>query len=325
VAFEQAAEELIVKDVGALESIKAGPDIHCPFCGTRNSASAAICSRCGGDLKEGKRRESGKVLGAHRDKPAPDIICESCGTPNRATRRICANCGATLKQATPVAAVAAPAPTPSAAASLSRLSPLVLLGIGLLLLLVCGALAFFLTRTEAVVGRVTDVEWIRRQVILGFAPAEHSDWSDEIPAEAEVTACSERLRERSSEPVANAQQVCGTPYTIDQGTGFGEVVQDCEYLVYDDYCEYTVIELQPVDVVTLSGDNLNPQWPAVQLQQDQQLGEREEQYQVLFTVDGRQYSYETSDPALFTQFSTGSDWQLEINSFNNIVSVEPVP
>lgn len=52
VAFEQAAEEKLVKDTGTLESLKAGPDIHCPFCGTRNVATpkpapvvAATCAK----------------------------------------------------------------------------------------------------------------------------------------------------------------------------------------------------------------------------------------------------------------------------------------
>jgi len=49
VQFQQAAQNVIVTDAEALESIKVGPDIHCPFCGTRNPGNAATCSRCGGD------------------------------------------------------------------------------------------------------------------------------------------------------------------------------------------------------------------------------------------------------------------------------------
>ncbi len=325
VAFEQAAEEKLVKDTGTLESLKAGPDIHCPFCGTRNVATAVTCTRCGGDLREGTRREAGQVLGAHRDKPAPDVICEHCGTANAATRRICSNCGATLKKATPSPAKPTPlAPRPSPAAT-SRMSPAILLAIGIVAVLLCGAIAFFLTRTNEVVGRVTDVGWERQQVVLGFAPASHSDWQDQIPADAEVNSCSERLRERSPNPLPGAEQVCGTPYTIDQGTGFGEVVRDCEYLLYDDYCEYTIMALQPVDVVTLSGDNLSPQWPVVQLQEGQQMGEREERYQIVFTVDGREYTYETSNPNEFAQFTPGGEWRLEINSFNRVVAADPAP
>jgi hypothetical protein len=188
----------------------------------------------------------------------------------------------------------------------------------------CGALIIFLTRTEEVVGRVVDVGWTRRQVVLGFAPAIHSDWVDQLPADAEVNSCREQLRESSPDPLPDSRQVCGTPYTIDQGTGFGEVVQDCEYLVYDDYCEYTVMELQPIDVVALNGNDLSPQWPVVQLQEDQQLGDREESYEIVFNVDGQQYTYETANADEFAQFSRGSDWRLEINAFNNVVAAEPI-
>ncbi len=46
----------------------AGADIHCGFCGTRNPATATICSQCGADLKEGKARQAGWPRDATRSR-----------------------------------------------------------------------------------------------------------------------------------------------------------------------------------------------------------------------------------------------------------------
>lgn len=321
VQFQQAAEDKPVTDASGLEMAKAGPDIHCPFCGTRNPAGATKCSRCGGDLTGGEQREAGQVLGAVQSKPAPDIICPFCGTPNRATNIKCTNCGSPLgKEARPkpVAAPAAPA----------KSSPMLLFIGAAVVLLICGAIAFFVMRgmrTETNIARVTDTEWQRSIVVLGYAPASRSDWADQIPADADVGQCSERERGRSASPTGNSQQVCGTPYVVDEGTGFGEMVKDCEYIVYDNYCEYTVVELQPVSVLRESGSDLSPFWPQTRLDTDQQLGQRDETYEITFDVDGQQVTYETADANEFAQFQRGSEWELEINGFGNIVDIQPAP
>src|SRR5512134_1195914 len=62
VQFELPAEQKLVTDKAALNAAKAAADIHCGFCGTRNPATAETCSQCGADLKEGKKRESGREL-----------------------------------------------------------------------------------------------------------------------------------------------------------------------------------------------------------------------------------------------------------------------
>ena len=327
VKFEQAAEDHLVKDAEGLEIAKAEPDIHCPFCGTRNPAGATKCSRCGGDLTEADRREAGQVLGAAQSKPAPDIICPFCSTPNKATNVKCTNCGSPLaKEARPKPAVTPVMGTP--AATSAKVSPMLMILGGLALLLICGAIAFFImrgVRTETTVARVTDTEWQRSIVVLGYAPASHSDWADQIPAGADVGSCTERERGRSTVPTGNSEQVCGTPYVVDQGTGFGEMVQDCEYIVYDDYCDYTVVELQPVGILRESGSDLNPFWPQTRLDSDQQLGDREETYEITFDVDGEQVTYQTADANEYAQFQRGSEWQLEINGFGNITGIQPAP
>ena len=324
VKFEQAAEEHLVKDAEGLEMAKGGPDIHCPFCGTRNPAGATKCSRCGGDLTGAEQREAGQVLGASQTKPAPDVVCQFCGTKNKATNVKCTNCGAPLgKEARPK-----PAAAPVPAAAPAKMNPLWLILGGVVALLICGAIAFFVmrgTQTDTSLARVSDVSWQRSIVVLGYAPAQYSAWADQIPQGADVGQCSQRERGRSAFPTGNSEEVCGTPYVVDQGTGFGEMVQDCEYIVYDDYCNYTVTELQPVGVLRESGSDLNPFWPTTRLDSDQQLGDRDETYEITFDVDGERYTYETTDANEYAQFQRGSEWQLEINGFGNIVGIQPAP
>jgi DNA-directed RNA polymerase subunit RPC12/RpoP len=320
VQFEQAAEDKIVTDKEGLELAKGGPDVHCPFCGTRNPAGAVKCSRCGGDLTGAEKRESGQVLGAQQTKRAPDITCAYCGTKNPATNTKCVNCGAALGKE--------PRPQPVAAAASAKMNPAFLIIGAIVALLVCGAIAFFImrgTRTESNLARVSNVNWKRSVVVLGYAPMLRSAWADQIPQGAEVNSCDERERGRSSFPTGNSQEVCGTPYVEDEGTGFGELVQDCEYIVFDDYCEYSVIELQPIGVVDETGSDLNPFWPETRLEADQQLGDRDEIYEITFDVGGESFVYETTNVDEFLRFQPGSDWELEINGFGNIVGIQSAP
>jgi ribosomal protein L40E len=49
VQFQQAEQQQLITDQAEIAQAQAGPDIHCPFCGTRNPAGAKTCSQCGGD------------------------------------------------------------------------------------------------------------------------------------------------------------------------------------------------------------------------------------------------------------------------------------
>jgi ribosomal protein L40E len=320
VQFQQAAQNVIVTDAEALESIKVGPDIHCPFCGTRNPGNAATCSRCGGDLTDAEKREAGQVLGAAEDK-AETLTCQYCGTENAATALKCKNCGAALAVPSPAVEAA-----PIAAGSRSAgLNPMIILG-AVAALVLCGVLAFFMFRTaqtDTQTGTVVDSFWERSIVILAPIPSQRQAWDEQVPRDAFNVSCTERARGRSQFPTQNSEEVCGTPYIVDQGTGFGEMVQDCEYIVYDDFCTFTVIALLPLRTVVETGRDANPRWPQPQLAADQQLGQRNERYQIVFDVDGRQYTVTTSKLDEYRRYQLGTEWQLEINGFGNVVSIEP--
>jgi predicted nucleic acid-binding Zn ribbon protein len=88
VQFEQPAEQKFVTEENELKAAKAGPDIHCGFRGARNPANAAVCSQCGGDLAEGKRRQAGREMGPAPTAPKT-VTCTKCGSENPGSERVC--------------------------------------------------------------------------------------------------------------------------------------------------------------------------------------------------------------------------------------------
>jgi hypothetical protein len=318
VKFEQRPEEVLIEDEAEIARAKAGPDIHCPYCGARNQGDAKFCGACGGDLSEGKIRETGQVLGAFRDESVKEILCPACNTPNRATAQRCHNCGASLVTSKPEV----PPKVPTKAKR-----PLPMIGIGILAIALCAIVVIVLVisglRTEEVIGEVRNVTWTRTIPILALGPVEHEDWFDEIPEDAEIHGCDLELHHTSNDPSQNSIEICGTPYTIDDGSGYGEVVQDCVYEIYEDWCTYTQIEWKTVDAVTVTGSNLDAYWPQVTLAEGQTEGEGEETYEIVFQTEDRSYTFTTSDFNQFRQFQLNSRWILNVNAFNTLVSVEP--
>jgi ribosomal protein L40E len=311
VEFHQPEHQELITDEEKLAKAKAGPDIHCGYCGTRNPAGATHCSQCKADLSEGAKRKTGRVVGAFKSGKAQKIACPHCGAENLETDKRCAQCGGSL-QRPPEAKKAKAAPQPKAEKSKPKKGGLI--GIGAALLSACAAIYFIFFNTSTVNGEVLSVAWERSVPILEFLPVEYDDWQDEIPSEGEVLSCDSKKREVVSEPVANSEEVCGTPYTVDTGGGAAEVVQDCEYHVYDDYCSYTILEWTPVETVSLTGSDFSPIWPSPSITSEQQLGEQSETYTIVFSADGKTYTYETEDFDLYMQADIGSTWELEVNA-----------
>jgi hypothetical protein len=319
VQFEQAEHQVLITDEAVKEKVEAGADIHCPYCGARNPATVKVCGQCGGDLTTGARRETGKVLGALDTGPASTVKCPRCGADNLETAKECASCGASLSQPKE-------AELPAAAQKVPKLSPVMIGALIAGLLLVCGICAvatFTLTRTETIKGTVQSVKWERSVPIEAFVPVTYSDWKDQIPSGVDVESCDDRLRSVESEPVPNSVEVCGTPYTVDTGTGYGDVVQDCEYQVYDSYCSYSINEWKQVDTATTSGGGFNAAWPSPDLTNGQRLGgDTTETYVIVFTADGDTYSYQIHDFNQFQEYPIGSTWNIDVNKLGAVVSVE---
>jgi hypothetical protein len=221
---------------------------------------------------------------------------------------------------------AAPPPTQAAPPQAQKKKrPPVFLFIILVVVCCLGfALIYFLFfRGQDVSGTVSGVGWERTVEIEGLGPVEYSDWDDRIPAEAEVLDCQEEVRSIEDQPQPNSEEVCGTPYSVDTGSGFAEVVQDCEYHVYDDYCSYTLIEWSVVDTARLQGNDFYPDWPEPDLTSDERLGVRTETYLVYFDAGGENYTYSTGDFDYWQGFDIGSQWNLEVNALGGVLSIEP--
>jgi hypothetical protein len=153
---------------------------------------------------------------------------------------------------------------------------------------------------------------------------EYNAWWDQVPQDAAVVSCQEEVRRVQDFPAPNAREVCGTPYTVDTGTGMGRVVQDCQYEVYEDMCSYRVNEWRVVDVIEASGSGFAPTWPAASLLPRQRLGAGTERYECIIAVDDRWYTYSPATFDEYLQCEPGSQWQLEVNSFGNLMSIQPV-
>lgn len=313
--FEQPAQEKIITDQAEIAQAGKGPDIHCYFCGTRNPADAKTCSQCGGDLAQGEARRRDEVLGKHQQGPAQKRLCPACGAANSPDAPKCAQCGAAF--AAPRVQAAKPQP-----ASLDLKWIIIIAVVCLVLMGVC---CFMTTHTKDASGRVETVEWTRSISVEALVPVEHQTWHNDIPAGAVVGTCTQKVRSTQDEPAPGAKEVCGTPYTVDKGTGYGEVVQDCKYEVYDDYCAYTVPEWREVNKLVSSGADFYPHWPdTASVRSDQRLGRQEESYKIFFSVDGEDHSFTTSDEDLFMQCGIGSRWNLKINTLGVVMGIEPV-
>jgi len=317
--FETPIQADLIKDAEKIKRAEVGPDIHCPYCGARNPADAKTCHQCGGDLTQGTARAAGQVVGAFQSGPAAQVTCPTCGTANPPTAFNCVKCGAPLAKPKPVAA-----PQPVAPATQSK-GCLVLIAI-IALVVIGGGLTFaFLSfRTTAIVGTVRAANWTRTIAIEGLVPVDHSAWRDEIPRGADIGSCKLEVRSTQDTPTSNSREVCGTPYTVDQGNGTGKVVQDCQYEIYADRCSYTVPEWRTVDTRVLTGNGFSPQWPAVTtLGAQQRTAARSEGYQCVLSANDQTYTYTPHTFDEYRSCQVGSRWQLQVNSFGSIMSLAP--
>jgi hypothetical protein len=259
------------------------------------------------------------VIGAYNIGPTSTVTCPHCGEENPESVSNCANCGGGLgdeviKEKT---AVAAPAAVPS------KFRTWIIISVVGVLVLACGAFLFISTRTNPTTGVVENVNWERTVAVEAQVPVEYKDWEDDIPAGAIIEICSEKVRSIQSNPAPNSVEVCGTPYTVDTGDSYAEVVQDCEYEVYSSFCSFTVEEWSVVDVSVLTGNDFSPTWPEPILESGQRIGEEwEDSYAMIFKSGDETFVYSTDDLNLFQVAQIGSGWTLNINTFGSLVSIE---
>lgn len=314
--FDLPAQQELITDQAVIAAIEKGPDKTCQYCGARNTAAALLCSQCGADLTGARERKQGEVLGAFSAEKKPDVKCPYCGEMNPATALKCSKCAGSLA-ARPVDQPKAALPAP---AKPNRTAMFIGIGVGVVALIICALLLF---RTSDTSAQVKGVQWQRAIEIMEERPVEHEAWRDAVPGAATLGTCQQKVRSTQDEPAPNADKVCGTPYTVDTGTGAGKVVQDCQYNVKDDWCAYTQLEWTVVDKAEVKGTDANPQWPVLNLAAGQREGDRLEEYRVFFASDGKDYVMSVSSPGELDKYTTGSKWKLQVNALGGVLSAEP--
>lgn len=313
VQFELPSEQKFVTDEASVNAAQAGADIHCGFCGTRNPAIAETCSQCGGDLKQGKAREAGRLMQA--PPPQPKVVkCEKCGSENPGSNALCANCGSPLPK------VAAPVVTPQAVAGTTMAKPgtpakktnwLLIGGILAGLLICCIAIgAFFLLPTKSVQATVVDVHWQTSVPVQEIKPVDYSNESGNPPSGAYNVSCHDESRD-----------VCEQK-TVDKGNGYSEVVEEC-HTETEQYCSYTVDEWKTIQTYTLDGNDLQPIYDTPNISNGQRLGEQSEDFTVTFSTENGEETYSPDTASEFQQFTIGSTWTLKMNVAGGVVGVEP--
>ncbi len=317
VQFELPSEQQFVTDEEQIKAAQAGADIHCPFCGTRNSATAKTCSQCGGDLTQGNVREAGHVMQAPQVQPKI-IKCANCGVENPGSNSVCSNCGSPLPKI-----LAAQAATPNsmphrAVAGINVGKPKkkanwILIGGILAFLAICciGIAVLFFIPTKSVQATVTDVHWQTSMPLQEIRAVDYNNEPGSPPSAAYDVSC----RDESHDVCENK--------TIDKGNGYSEVVQEC-HTETQQYCSYTVDEWKTIQTYTLNGNDLRPIYDSPNVSSDQRLGNESEDLTVTFSTEkGEQKTYSPSTVSEFQQFSVGSTWTLKMNAIGGVVSVNP--
>ncbi len=311
VQFERAADEKLVTDENALKAARGGADYICPYCSTRNRGDAKVCTQCGGDLVEAKRRAAGAEL--QRNEGPKEVTCTNCGTANPAASVNCSKCGAPLPRfVSPVLAATANARTvpPGSPSAKKKTNWPLIGGIAGGLLLCCLAVLFlFVFPSKSLEAQVQQVHWETSVPVQAQDEVFYSNQAGSPPSGAYDVSCH-----------TESEQVC-EERTIDQGNGYAEVVEEC-HNESAEYCSYSVIEWQTIQTYTLDGDNLFPVYADPNFSSGQRLGSASDEFTVYFTTELGQKTYSPDDLSEFQQFQIGSTWTLKLNSLGTIVSVE---
>lgn len=313
VQFELPSEQKFVTNEDSIQAAKAGADIHCAFCGTRNPATAKTCSQCGADLTEGKARQAGGMMQAPPSSEGPKIIkCDNCGVENPASNALCSNCGSPLPKIAPAAIAPQAAPRLATLRAPKKTNWYLIGGILAAVAICCVAIgALFLLPSKSVQATVVDVHWQTSVPVQEIRAVDYSNEPGSPPSDAYNVSCRDE-----------SQDVC-EQRTVDKGNGYSEVVEEC-HTETQQYCSYTVDEWTTIQTYTMDGNDLRPIYENPSISSDQRLGQESEQFTVTFsTAEGEQETYSPNTASEFQQFTPGSTWTLKMNALGSVVSVEP--
>ena len=306
VQFELGSDQKLITDADKVKAAEHGADIHCGFCGARNPADAETCSQCGGDLKEGRARESGRIMQAPPSSPKT-VTCKNCGTENPGSNSACSNCGSPLTRA-----VQAQTPAAALPGKKTNTRRNLLIGSGILtcLIAICTAVVvLFVVPVASMQGTVTGIHWQTNVPVQEIQPVHYSDEQGSPPSDARNVSCH-----------TESKQVCEQK-TVDQGNGFSKVEEVC-HDENTDYCSYTVDEWKTIQTYTLDGNDLQPVYDDPSLASGQRLGDKTQDLTVTFSTDKGEKTYSPSTVSEFQQFDIGTTWTLKMNLVGGVTSVK---
>ncbi len=324
----------------------------CRYCGTRKllGKTHRFCPNCGAAQEPSARyfpSDAEKVAVKDHVYHGADRVCPSCATASSARAEFCPQCGtplsdaaragrrATERRAEGEAFAESGPPDPDAerqktlAAALPTLpgvtrARIILVAIGLLLL--CGVVAYALTRKDTATVTVVDREWVRAIDVEAYGPVSGSDWCDSLPAGA--YAISRHQAVRYHEQVPDGER-CDT-LRIDNGDGTYREERTCYPVfrsepVYADRCDYRVNTWAYARTVEARGTaGETPAWPALDLAGpggacigcEREAG-RHARYTVYFSPpdsEGR-LSCTFDDIDAWRPLRPGTAWALEVGTF----------
>ncbi len=305
--FILPAQANFIQAESEIARARQGPDLICPYCGSRNPAGNITCRQCAAPLDEAARRRAGQI--ARQEIPASAQTCPACGAGNPLTATNCAQCGA------PLGSTAMPSPQPAAARALApkkknKMARLFGLG-GLLffLLLCCGLLyALFARPARTLTAQVSQVYWRTTVSVQEVQAVDYVNEPGDPPGDAYNVSCR-----------VETTQICEET-TVDRGNGYAEVIEECRD-ESETYCSYTVDEWTTIDTYTIDGYDLSPYYAQPTLAPGQRLGEQNLYLLVTFSAEGENWDYTPNSLDEFQRYIPGTQWALTLNALGGVIEV----
>lgn len=309
----------IIEDSDLLGYAQMGPDWICAYCNTNNGAANRHCSSCQNLREEKVETQTVKDYDLSAVPDSGDMTFDDEPEPDNPQ--------------------AAHRPQPASSANRTA----IMVGAGVLLI-VCVAIFWFMTRTTTATGTLQGYEWERAVEIQTLTTVTEEGW--ELPADAFVVAESEEIRSYDQIIVGyteEARQVSEQVYVgentyvcgqRDLGNGFFEDIMcsdpiyETEYStvyeevpvydqvpVYDTFYTYEVDKWVTTRTERLTGTGQESAWPDYVLESNEREGETYEQYIAIFLDDnGRTHRYEVPNFRQFSSLSDSRNYELELDS-----------
>ncbi|PIR93584.1 hypothetical protein COT97_05860 [Candidatus Falkowbacteria bacterium CG10_big_fil_rev_8_21_14_0_10_39_11] len=195
---------------------------------------------------------------------------------------------------------------------------------------------------------VINISWWRTSAIDQRFVESDENWDDNMPAGAFNVDCDSQQRgtedcnPHGCDPFPCNPEPCNCKWVktnkcTDLETGFEECDEEeqCEECftdtcyktcydqcpVYDDWCSYDYHVWREIQRETTRGNDHNEYWHDLQPNGELQRMTQTSGYEVNFSVNEKEYSYEPEDSVDFARFNIGEPWQIRVN---RVGSVEPV-